>query len=67
MDFRLIGSYFVLATTVKKIRGLYENVWFDGEIMYYNNKLGEYQISFNGGTFDYVKAKDIDVAELVLL
>ena len=28
---------------------------------------GEYHISFNGGTSDYIKAEDIDNLELVLL
>ena len=35
--------------------------------MYYNNKLGEYYISLNDGTSDYVKAEDIDGVELALL
>ena len=35
--------------------------------MYYNSKLEEYHISFNDGTLDYVKAKDIDDVELILL
>ena len=35
--------------------------------MYYNNKIGEYPISFNDGTSSSVKAKDIDGVELVLL
>ena len=51
----------------KKIRCLYKNVWFEGEIVFYSNKLGEYHISFNDGTLDYVKAEDIDGVELVLL
>ena len=28
---------------------------------------GEYHISFNGGTSDYIKAEDLDGVELVLL
>ena len=67
LDFRLICSYFVLATTVKIIRGLYESGWSEGEIMYYNNELGEYHIFFNDGTSDFVKAEDTDGVELVLL
>ena len=51
----------------KKIRGLYENGWFKGESIYHNNSLGEYHISFNDGTSDYVKTKEIDGVQFVLL
>ena len=45
----------------KRIRGLYENGWFEGEIMYYNKN------SFNDGTSNYIKAGYKDGVELVLM
>ena len=51
----------------KQIRNLYKNGWFECEIMYCNNKIGKYNISFRNGTSYYLNSKDIDGVELVLL
>ena len=49
----------------KKLKVLYENGWFHGD-MYYNNKLKEYKVTYEDGSTDYVHEEDIDGIEVIL-
>ena len=33
--------------------------WFEGEILYFNNKLEEYRITYSDGSSDYVAPEDM--------
>ena len=45
---------------------LYEDGWFEGEIMYFNTELQEYLISFNDGTADYAATEDFNGVDLTV-
>ena len=39
----------------RRVRGLYENEWFDGVVVYYNKSLTEYVIHYSDRSRDFVK------------
>ena len=49
-----------------KVNGLYEDGWFEGEIMHFNTELQEYLISFNDGTADYAATEDFNGVDLTV-
>ena len=51
----------------KKVEVLYENGWFTGKILYYNEQLDEYKVTFIDNTFDFIKSSDIDGVEVKLV
>ena len=51
----------------RKVRSLYENGWFVGEIQYFNRSLEEYCVTFQDGSSDCVTNDDIDGTDLILL
>ena len=51
----------------RKMKALYENGWFHGDVLYFNSKLEEFKVKFSDGSFDYLKIEDIDRIEVVLL
>ena len=57
LDHQLVG---------RKVRASYENGWFVGEIVYFNNKLNEFKIDYNDGTSDYVCEDDFNDLDLIL-
>ena len=57
LDHQLVG---------RKVRAWYENGWFVGEIVYFNNKLNELKIDFDDGTSDYVCEDDFNELDLIL-
>ena len=50
----------------KKVRALYENGWFTGDVVYYNERLGEYKVDYDDSTSDYISLNDIDGVEVIL-
>ena len=42
------------------VRGLYENGWVDGVVIYYNKSLAEYVIHYSDGSREFLKDKDFD-------
>ena len=50
--------------TVKNLRALYENGWFEGIIDYYN-ELQKYLVHFADGSEDHIGEDDIDMVEVV--
>ena len=65
--------YWGLAIFVgRKIQGHYEKgnnneIWYTGNIQYFNKKLLEYYVKFADGTFDYIKISVIVGIDIVLL
>ena len=57
-DFNLVG---------RKVRALYGNGWFIGDIVYFNTVLREYKVEFDDGTSDYIEPSDIDNVEVMIL
>ena len=51
----------------KKLQVLYESGWFTGEILYYNEQLDEYKVTFDDDTSDFIKPSDIDGIEVKLV
>ena len=51
----------------RRIKALYENGWFVGEINYFNKLLEEYHVSYEGKTEDYISLEDVDDVEVQLL
>ena len=50
-----------------KLKVIYENGWFTGEVIYINKLLNEYKVSFEDGSSDYIAEGDIDGIEVQLL
>ena len=50
-----------------KLRALYENGWFERDIMYLNTNLLEYRVNFSDGSFDYINVEDINGVDIELL
>ena len=48
----------------RRVRGLYENGWFEGEIKYFNKVLQEYIIHFSDGSRDFVKEDNFNETDL---
>ena len=46
---------------------LYENGWFERDIMYLNTNLLEYRVNFSDGSFDYIDVEDINGVDIELL
>ena len=57
-DFDLVG---------RKLKALYTNGWFVGNIIYFNTVLKEYKVEFEDGTSDYIEPSDIDNVEIILI
>ena len=51
----------------RKLKGLYDNGWFTGDIMYFNTSLLEYRVDFPDGSSDYVTEEDIDGVEMLIV
>ena len=51
----------------KKLKTLYENGWFIGDIMYFNTALEEYKVVYPDGTYDYIRKDDFDGVQIILL
>ena len=51
----------------RKIRALYDSGWFEGEIRYFNKKMGKYMVRFTDGDEDFVGLEEIDGVEIILL
>ena len=50
-----------------KLKVLYENGWFIGEVIYINKLLNEYKVSFEDSSSNYIVEGDIDGIEVQLL
>ena len=51
----------------RKLRGVYGNGVFTGNIRYFNTALKEYNVLYEDGTDDYFVEEDIDGVELILI
>ena len=50
----------------RRIKALYENGWFVGEINYFNKSLEEYHVSYEDKTEDYISLEEVDGVEVQL-
>ena len=50
----------------RKLRALYENGWFEGDIDYYNVNICRYHVLFHDGSEDYIGEDDIDMTEVIV-
>ena len=51
----------------KKLKALYENEWFIGDIMYFNTAIEEYKVVYSDRTSDYIRKDDFDGVQIILL
>ena len=51
----------------KRFEVLYETGWFQGDILYYNQKLKEYKVKFSDSSIDYISSEDIDGLEVLII
>lgn len=51
----------------RRIKGLYDNGWFKGQICWYNTKMNKLRILFEDDTDDYIIPDDIDGIELIFI
>ena len=57
-EFNLVG---------RKLKALYNNGWFTGDILYFNTSLNEYKVQFDDGSMDYIEPSDIDNVEIMIV
>jgi hypothetical protein len=48
----------------KKLRALYENGWYEGNVEYFNKQLRKYHVAFSDGTEDYIGEDEVDGMEI---
>lgn len=51
----------------KKVKALYENGWFVGDIIHYNTALEEYKVVYPDDTSDYITKNDFDGVQVILI
>ena len=51
----------------RRVKGLYTNGWFIGEILYYNEGMKKFRVSFSDGSDDFITKSDIDNVDMFLL
>ena len=51
----------------RRIKALYENGWFVGEINYFSKSLEKYHVSYEDETEDYISLEHVDGVEVQLL
>ena len=50
-----------------RIKALYINGWFVGNIKHYNPVLDEYQVEYEDSSVDHIRPDEIDGVEVILL
>ena len=58
---------FTDALVGKKVKALYQNGWFTGNIKYFNTVLKEYKVAYPDKTSDYLTIDDFDGIQVILL
>ena len=51
----------------REVRALYENGWFNGEIMYFNTVLVKYMVKYADSSTDLVGIEDFDDSTMIML
>ena len=58
---------FTDALVGKKVKALYENGWFIGDIIYFNTVLKKYKVAYSDKTSSYLVIDDFDGIQVILL
>lgn len=51
----------------RRLKALYNNGWFTGDILHFNTFLHQYKIQFDDGSTDYIQPRDINNIEIMIL
>ena len=51
----------------RKLKALYQNVWFTGVIEYYNTNISQYRVVYSDESENYIGIEDIDGIEIILI